>query len=550
MNVVTHIFKKDLRRSRLLLTAWLFLLALEFLLIGIAGTSFEPQSEPAKNTYEMLQGLTPTLRWLALIVIVPLLIQEEPLVGTTAFWFTRPISRGSLLKSKTLFVLVILTLPPLVAELIVLAANGTTIHDLLLAAPEIMLLQLLVILCAAVLAVLTPDFGRFAIVVVVGVLGVFLLAVLINSIMVWVAALNPKPGFGPPEPASLMHSTGVAARLLAVAAAAVMIVHQYLTRKTARTIGGLVVAAMVVLLAAFEWHWDFFKPKPLPESAPGFDSGAITVSFTGDVTSNDDSSTRSPSGPCINIQGQIHIQGIPKGYLVADQRIDSYQVQEDGTAVDSVPASVERFDNDAMTTEGLEAALGGARILNAETGDDPDTWYMSLFVLTPDNYQRLLGKALKTSVKVDFEASKFVVMGELALAKGARYDHGSEHTMVTDVLRGPGTLNVIFRERNVNLMFHPPVAEYSDKVTYVLLNKKRAEAVTSNPGSIFFSGGEPDSGRLVNRKEQLWFGKQKDDSQSVALSPAWLADATLERLEQKPVAEFSKEIKTDNFRLH
>jgi hypothetical protein len=52
----------------------------------------------------------------------------------------------------------------------------------------------------------------------------------------------------------------------------------------------------------------------------------------------------------------------------------------------------------------------------------------------------------------------------------------------------------------------------------------------------------PDSGRLVNTYVRLYFGAVPEMPSPFKLTPEWLADATLVRMELTPVTEFSKEI--------
>jgi len=160
MKPVIHVLKKDLRRTWIPLAVWLVLLALSFVLVGSAA---KPGDYEMQEFYVMVSAILPLFQTLMLIVIIPLVIQEDSIVGTTAFWLTLPISRGTMLRSKLLFALVVLVLPPLVAEMIVLAANGASPHYLGLAVPEILIGQLALITVIFVCAALTSSFGRFAI---------------------------------------------------------------------------------------------------------------------------------------------------------------------------------------------------------------------------------------------------------------------------------------------------------------------------------------------------------------------------------------------------
>src|SRR5258706_13828580 len=103
MNLIGHQFCKDCFRLRVPVALWLLLVLLRAALItpGIA----EPGNDLfLQMMFRVLTTLVPLLQTILLLVMVPLLLHEEPLVGTTAFWFTRPIDGRVLFKSKMLFI--------------------------------------------------------------------------------------------------------------------------------------------------------------------------------------------------------------------------------------------------------------------------------------------------------------------------------------------------------------------------------------------------------------------------------------------------------------
>ena len=127
----------------------------------LVASALVAQGWAAHLAYKLVAMVLPLLQFLLLVLIVPLLVHEEPLVGTTAAWFTRPLSRGTLLASKAAFVTVVLVLAPLAAELVALRANDASARELGLAAAEIALTQWGVVAALGALAALTPNFARF-----------------------------------------------------------------------------------------------------------------------------------------------------------------------------------------------------------------------------------------------------------------------------------------------------------------------------------------------------------------------------------------------------
>ncbi len=163
VNLVIHHLKKDLRHLRLLLVQWFLLLLVNSFLIRSRLDRLIASDEGIEvlaTAYVLLYVLQQILQ----IVIVCQLVQADALAGTTAFWVTRPISRKTLLLSKSLFVLLMLVLPSLVAEVIVLWANGISASYMLFALPEEVMLQTAFFLVPSMLvAALTPNLARLVV---------------------------------------------------------------------------------------------------------------------------------------------------------------------------------------------------------------------------------------------------------------------------------------------------------------------------------------------------------------------------------------------------
>ena len=95
-----HYLAKDLRRLRLLVALWPLVVAAETILAG-SGAVARVEDLRLQEALQILASLLSLLKLMLACVIVPLLIQEEPLVGTEAFWLTRPIPRGWTMRSST-----------------------------------------------------------------------------------------------------------------------------------------------------------------------------------------------------------------------------------------------------------------------------------------------------------------------------------------------------------------------------------------------------------------------------------------------------------------
>jgi ABC-type transport system involved in multi-copper enzyme maturation permease subunit len=129
MNLIIHLVKTDIRRSRALLLVWLLLLALQGMLGSFGMNTANPGSQMFTS---MIAQLMPQLEMLLFFVFVAFVVLADPLVGTTGFWLTRPISRSTLLKSKALFAAVVLVLPAVIVEVAGFAVHRIALPDIAL----------------------------------------------------------------------------------------------------------------------------------------------------------------------------------------------------------------------------------------------------------------------------------------------------------------------------------------------------------------------------------------------------------------------------------
>ena len=540
--MIFHLLKKDLRRSRVLLAMWFLLIIAQFALIG---SGVNPSDRVMQVAFQMISVLVPLFQGLLVLVIIPHVIHDEPLVGTTAFWFTRPISPALLLKGKALFALLILLLVPLLTEVIVLAANGVTAHDVALAVPEIVLSRLTFIIALALLAVVTPNFGRFA----VSGAGCVIAFILVAMGVQWAKLfLHPESMMGGGADAvSLMKSRGVASSLLTILGGGAIVAHQYLTRRTARTIVAAVIGVAAVLAVQSYWPIDFLKPTPVDNAKAGFDVAAVKVGFDSAPVVSDAMSLRGKEVPEKRVQALFGTSGIPRGLIAKVKRVNAELRQPNGQAVPL--KQMEGGDGNDYEIESLETALGGIPVVNA------DRRYFSheaqLFLMDAAIYNANAKQPLVLKADIDLLISKHVVSGELPLKKGARYDHGSEHVVVTDVLRQPDGVDIILQQRKVNLLFNRTDAaespyQFQKKVVYLLVNKKRREAVQQKQGGVV--NLNITGSRLNNEPLRLAFGSSQNRSALLPeLNEQWLADAVLVRLERVPVAEVTRPLMDENF---
>ena len=116
MNLIWHIIKKDVRALRWPLGLWTLVIILK---LGTGVLLLTADGTEAPEWFTRLEGIATTFAGLELlsVLLVAALVQEDPLVGSSAFWVTRPVSGGRLLRAKLAAIGLVFILWPLVVTL-------------------------------------------------------------------------------------------------------------------------------------------------------------------------------------------------------------------------------------------------------------------------------------------------------------------------------------------------------------------------------------------------------------------------------------------------
>jgi len=117
MKQILHILSKDLRRYAWAWGTLLFCAGIEVYLQGTTAGLLD------SSLNRGLSMLTSMIGGILFFIVIVMVVQEESLADPDAYWLSRPISRGKLLASKLLFVLILIGIGQ-ISELIVLTMNG------------------------------------------------------------------------------------------------------------------------------------------------------------------------------------------------------------------------------------------------------------------------------------------------------------------------------------------------------------------------------------------------------------------------------------------
>ncbi len=118
-----------------------------------------------------------------LVALAVQLVQGDRLVGTTAFWLTRPVRRVDLVVAKIGTAVAALVVVPMLLDVLAMIVSGLSWRDAAGAIVEGAALRLAVVLPAMALASVTADLGGF----VVSAVGALFATLAIERRFQWLA---------------------------------------------------------------------------------------------------------------------------------------------------------------------------------------------------------------------------------------------------------------------------------------------------------------------------------------------------------------------------
>ena len=245
MNLTWHIVKKDLRALKWPLLLWLLLIVTK---LGIGVALLNADGREGVEWFAKMDALSKGLTAFEFIsfVLVAALIQEDLLVGTTAFWMTRPISGARLLRAKLLSIGLVFGFMPVLVTLPWWLGCGYGLREIAWAAAETVAAQAIAVLLGLLWAVVTDGFARFLMWTLVML---FAIPTLTGTLAYYLTRGQPSPT------SDLVTTRLTVGFILAVLGIAVVVVHQFLTRRTGRSIAVIGVTAGLIIGVGVWWPW-------------------------------------------------------------------------------------------------------------------------------------------------------------------------------------------------------------------------------------------------------------------------------------------------------
>ena len=570
MNLTLHMVGKDFRRLHLLfpLVGWWGLVILQ----GVLITTFArlPHYPPPAD---MMLGFSITLlAWLVallkiglLVLIVSQLVQQDSTVGSTAFWLSRPISGKRLLAGKSLFLALTVILPALLTEVLLLLLHGVTLYDTIRSIPQILLFQCLVLALLMMLAAVTRNLPRLIFVGILAVVGLLLVQYIFSVFLRWLG-----PYVFQPQQNALMQTVAAVVRrnrwddslyfsgligflLFLLVVALVVVCHQYLTRRTKKS---MILASSVfpgVLVFMTFWTWDCW-----PDEYPLYEGILDPEKVTARIQEKSLRINRLHK-PGLEegwlLHGYVTVDNLPAGLAVLPGRFTASLVSPSSETLDQYQGSTsydyrdrsprfQRYREGHLDTKKavlLSRSLGGVEFLNSEQFEGKP--HLELLWISQEIHNRYSGDEIAYEAEMHFLVQRDSIT-RMRLDPGVRYDRGSDHAAILAVTSKNDAWIVHLSESS-----HKLTLDDWKAVRYLLVNFSRKEALfgqrsfglDSLSSFLLFS----DIYQVLDvRRPTLSFDLP---SETFPIDATWLQGAELVRVETRDLGWFSKMIRIEDF---
>jgi hypothetical protein len=301
------------------------------------------------------------------LALVPLVVQAHPAVGSDAFWMTRPIRQGSLLRSKLLLLAVALVGVPVAFEAMLMLAfdvpDGTTAR----AVAQMILLRTVGLGIVMAIAALTPNVGRFALaggaVLVAAAVCAAGMDVILGATGGRAAVIHVyEPGtLGIATPGDADGTATLVAWVILIASALALLAVQYRVRSVWRSATMGVCGAALAVGVALAWPWTVLAVRSGVESDA---TGSLRLIGSGDSLHFEPLTYGTDLHKWRIAHADVRAQGVPAGWVAsatllrASLDFDGRRVTSPGQASSALLSVADRGPEFAPLTIATRDVLG------------------------------------------------------------------------------------------------------------------------------------------------------------------------------------------------
>jgi hypothetical protein len=324
VKLIAHLIGKDLRAGAVVALIWIVLMSLEVAL-QLSGVAARPREPGRPSLLYLLQLFLPFAEVAAAALIVSLVIHEDPLVDTHAFWLTRPIPRGQLFLAKLIAIALIVFAPALTALVVLLAWYHVPPVYIMRAGFEVTLWLAFPLLLLTAAATLTSTLSRFVMLLVGAIVAGVAVIGITETLRPPVLVFEPRP------PRFIDPAQGVTVTAFLIAGF-VATIHQFYRRRDWRVavVGIVLTIGAGTQIARFWPGLTFFEPL-------GEATGAWTDPAIARLRLLDARQQVSAYHPrdLYTVSVPLVLDGLPDGYTAAPFTMQGRLTRADGTVLTS-----------------------------------------------------------------------------------------------------------------------------------------------------------------------------------------------------------------------
>ncbi len=467
MNMIQHILKKDMRRLRLFLMFWLGIVVFVAILSGFKATTNDDDFA-RQQVIQIVYGLAYVAQFLMLALILPLLMHSEPLTGSTAFWLTRPIRKIDVMKSKLVFIGIFLIALPLFTDLMLYIVSGVPFGMILLSIPEHLLSYAAMILPLMAAAVVTRNFGYYALVFVIQ-----LAVAVVLSIIAWSVKMMAMFD-GEPDPIILQDSRALLTTIATIILCGIIVFNQYKTRKTIRSY--IIMGAYIITtfwLGTYSPFRIFAEPgNILSEDKLALISAQIDPNDS--LHTSDSFNKRSGETPMKEILGSYLFEGLPANSFALPTRIYA-TYEKDGFSISSHDYNSTYGQREIpVDIDALETAVKPLKLIRDHNyyGNS-----FNLLKLNAEDYRKYLDEPGRYSADVEFDIYTYKALAGIPLKVGAKLENVGSTFTVNSVRRETGGCTIMLKEQHFEtIATKQRTPDLGREFIYLLVNREREQA--------------------------------------------------------------------------
>ena len=549
MTLLWHLIAADLRRHHLVLIAWLVVIAATATLEAV--TPMLASNVSVGVSISLLASLLWLTEWLLMVFVVALVIQTHPLVGSNAFWMTRPIRPGMLQASKMAMLATFMVGVPMIAGVVVMAVYHVPTRHVLAVSVDTVIFRSSWLTAVTIVAALTPTLARFAL-ACAGVLGAFAVA-LATTISIALARIDDAPTIAPMQ--MWDPTSDVVLLVLGIASGIALLFVQYQTRSRMQSVVIGVAGVSAAILAAEAWPWPLLSRRlevPIWAAAPDWPR---LVARPDTVKARDPVEGMARRAKWRSIAAGLHIDGVPVGWSSQVVLLEAtLNVPGKGRLVSAAygSAPVPSLDGKPNpVNEVVRAALGVQRLVHRGS---PSGESIPVLTIQDSDFRRFMSSVGEYRGRFQIVPTRYEIEARLPLRAGAMHQRDAYRIVIENVEFASGTTAIEVRASNATAMLdrHP-----RPERTYYLRNEQLSEAmegVASSPHLGWglvpgFYSSEPTLGFTAQRLDVEFIPRYDLPGPMFTIDQRWLEGAELVIVRATDARTFERTLEMPAFPL-